>query len=680
MKSWIMGFSAFVLSGFGLVSAQETGRMGNTYTPDYFERFAPRTAFDMVRQLPGISIDDREDNGARGFGQASGNVLINGQRISGKSNSARDALGRIQAENVTRIEVVDASTLDIPGLSGQVVNVIADASEGISGTWRWGARFRENLRPYYDNVELAVSGGSGALAWSLEAKSEPRRGGAAGLERVFDAAGNLTERRKEDFTFIATRPSVAGSASWTPANGHIANINGNAALWQPNIKEVSKRKPLSGPESRRLFQRAEDEWNFEIGGDYALGLGPGRAKIIGLVRRENSDFINRVTSAALDGSFRDVSVFDQLIDEGEYIVRGEYDFSFAEGRDWQIAVEGAFNYLDSEAALAISTGDGPLIDEPLTNASSRVEEQRAEASITYSRPLTPSINFQTSLGVEVSELSQSGAAGQTRTLTRPKGYVQAAWTPNSKTSMTARVSREVGQLNFFDFISSVNLNQENTREGNPEIVPQQSWRAELITERDFGVWGAGALTLYGEDIEDIVDRIPIGTGDGPGNIDTAQRFGAEIDVTLKLDPVGIAGGQVELSSNLVTSTVDDPVTLRSRRINNDNVSFVSIEYRHDVNESDWAYGFGASSEREAATFNLAQRYHETKNPGDAFVFVEHKDLSGMTGTIRLENLVNQRDKAAREFYDTNRLGPLIGSEVRDRKFGPRFILGLEGSF
>src|SRR3954469_2465363 len=85
---------------------------GRTYTPADFARFAPRNALDMLNNVPGFSID-AGDTERRGLGQATGNVLINGQRYSGKSTDVTSELQRISAANVVRIEVADAATLNI---------------------------------------------------------------------------------------------------------------------------------------------------------------------------------------------------------------------------------------------------------------------------------------------------------------------------------------------------------------------------------------------------------------------------------------------------------------------------------------------------------------------------------------------------------------------------------------
>src|SRR3569833_2337534 len=75
------------------------------YTPADFARFAPNTALDMLEQVPSFSIQT-VDTTTRGLGQASENVLINGQRITTKSGGAVAQLQRTAASRVERIEIV----------------------------------------------------------------------------------------------------------------------------------------------------------------------------------------------------------------------------------------------------------------------------------------------------------------------------------------------------------------------------------------------------------------------------------------------------------------------------------------------------------------------------------------------------------------------------------------------
>ena len=54
----------------------ETASGGDIYTPEDFARFAPRSALDMLRQVPGFTIISQDQG--RGLGQANDNVIVNG--------------------------------------------------------------------------------------------------------------------------------------------------------------------------------------------------------------------------------------------------------------------------------------------------------------------------------------------------------------------------------------------------------------------------------------------------------------------------------------------------------------------------------------------------------------------------------------------------------------------------
>jgi hypothetical protein len=99
----------------------------------------------MLVQVPSFTI--RRADQERGLGQASENVLINGQRIANKSGGAIDELQRVSAANVARIEIVDASTLGIAGLAGQVANVILLETEDLQRAVRMGAERPRALSP-----------------------------------------------------------------------------------------------------------------------------------------------------------------------------------------------------------------------------------------------------------------------------------------------------------------------------------------------------------------------------------------------------------------------------------------------------------------------------------------------------------------------------------------------------
>ncbi|MEO1406010.1 MAG: TonB-dependent receptor, partial [Pseudomonadota bacterium] len=627
-----------------------------TFTPDYFSRFAPQTALDMVEELPGFVIEqDEDDDGpSRGFGQANGNVLINGQRISGKSNGATDALGRIAASSVERIELLDGASLDIPGLSGQVANVVAEAS-GLTGTYEYRATFRRRLEPNFGEGEISLSGKRGKLDWNVGVQLENFRGGAQGIENVFDGAGQLIDVRPEEGQSRGNVPSLSGNLTWSPANGHIGNFNFNVGWFDFRFTELGFRRPVNNVDTTRFFERAEDEFNAEIGGDYEINLGPGRLKTIALFNFENSPIVNSVLETPDDSSPALGSIFDQDIDELEAIGRLEYTIAPRPNRDWQLSVEGAFNSLDATSEFQVLNPAGQFDIVQVDGATTRVEELRGEANLTHGRKFSDKISAQASVGAEVSQLTQSGPGGLERTFFRPKGFVSVSWNASNALDITARVERQVGQLNFFDFVSSVNLGAENENAGNPDLVPEQSWLGEIEFESNFGDYGAATLRVFGERIEDVIDRVPItNTLDGVGNIGNGERFGAELNATLKLDPIGLKGLQFEIEGEARRSNITDPLTGANRRINEDLVSFIFAELRWDIPQTDFALSLGYDQERRARVFRIDESFQFVATPGFAFVEAEHKDLFGMRAFVRVANLLDLDENFERTFFVDNR--------------------------
>jgi len=86
------------------------------YMPGQFAYFAPKTALDMLERVPDFTIRPGEDG--------MGNVLVDGEPVDGAAGSVREHLAAIPADNVLRIEVIDASAHGIPGVTGSLANIV----------------------------------------------------------------------------------------------------------------------------------------------------------------------------------------------------------------------------------------------------------------------------------------------------------------------------------------------------------------------------------------------------------------------------------------------------------------------------------------------------------------------------------------------------------------------------
>src|SRR5947209_14117669 len=127
--------AAVLLAGIGSgAAAQKQGAGGRTvYQADYFRTFSPSNALQIVQRVPGFTLDTG-DTSVRGFGQAAGNVVINGQRPSSKADTLDVILSRIPASRVARVEIGPGALFgsEYAG-KAQVLNLITTAQGGLAG-------------------------------------------------------------------------------------------------------------------------------------------------------------------------------------------------------------------------------------------------------------------------------------------------------------------------------------------------------------------------------------------------------------------------------------------------------------------------------------------------------------------------------------------------------------------
>ena len=656
-----------------------TQQGGRSYTPADFARFAPRNAFDMLSQVPGFSIETA-DTDVRGLGQASGNVLINGERWSGKSTDIATELRRISAASVIRIDIVDAATLEVPGLSGQVANIVT-ASRGLSGNFAWRPQIRaRRTEARLFNGEASISGALGGTDFTLSFANDSYRNGNAGPEIVFTPAGDILDRRDEVLYVYGDRPRLSGTIRRNFGDGSVLNANAAFGLLINDVEEISLRSGPGQPDRERRVQEREREHNYELGGDYEFGLGDGRLKLIGLRRFEHSPFRQTLVQTFADDRPVEGQRFTQVADETETIGRGEYRWN-AGGADWQVSLEGALNRLDIENALFNRNSAGIFVPVPFPNAAATVQERRAEAALTYGRPLSSELSLQASVAAEYSQISQDGAGGITRTFYRPKGFLNLAWRPEPGLDISARIERQVGQLNFFDFVASANVSGGTTNAGNANLVPPQSWNGQLQATRSIGAWGTATARLYGRLISDIVDIIPVGTnGQSPGNLDgTATIYGLQWTSTFNFDPIGWRGAKLDLDLQFQRTALDDPLTGERRPINENLTRRIAANLRHDIPGSDWAYGGGYNQFRQSALYRLDQTWQFLAKPGLLGVYIENKDVLGLTVRASADNLLGDNESFRRDFHDGRRPNPILFTEYRDRFSGPIFTLSISGT-
>jgi hypothetical protein len=650
------------------------------FTPADFARFAPKNALDMLRQVPGFSI--READEERGLGQASENVLINGQRIANKSGGAVDELSRIAVANVERIEIVEAASLGIAGLTGQVANIIVKAQKSSSGQFEWNPVFR----PHYAKPELlggsiSYTGKSGPIDYSLSLGNSFGRGGFGGPIEIFDAGGLLTERRNEIYHAEVEQPKLLGKFGIDGPGSSVGNVSlMYGPYWQP-VHIRDRRTRLDGNDSRRTTADKLAGYRTEYNGDYEFAAGPGRLKLIGLRKFDHEPLVTTQITTFDSGAPSEGTRLNRDTRIGELIGRAEYKWKGG-ANDWQFSLERAFNYLDQRGRLFELSGNGEFEEVEFPNGTGRVEEVRYEALGTLSRALASNLDLQVAAGAEISRLDRVDGDLPPRKFVRPKGSVTVGWRPAAGWDLSLKLRRRVGQISFYDFLDQPKLSQDRENAGNPDLVPPQSWEMETEIGRDLGAWGKVRLRLWHHRVEDIVDVIPIGESEqGVGNLPHARRSGFESVNTIQFDPLGWTGAKLDATFGMERTSVRDPLTGGKRPISGVQDRWAYLTLRHDVPKTSLAWGASAEYTHFAKYYYPTEVYRSWEGPWWIGLFVEHKDLAGLTVRAEIYNVLNARHLFDRTVYAGRRTeAPVSFIQRHDQLIGPLISFSVKGDF
>ncbi len=668
-----------------------------TYNAEFFARYKPNSALEMVRRVPGFQIDDGDDK--RGFGAASGNILINDRYPSAKQDTASRILERIPASQVERIDLIRGRVRGID-LRSQSTVVSIILRDDIPATARWDLALRKTstLSPWTVRGSVSVSDTWKSLEYNAGLVYRRFRSSESGVEDIFDPSGALREARLEE-DFRRGNMSFANFHMLTSIGETLITVNTRFGT----VEFVETLDSVAAPQapdvqSDDFFVDTGDEQQFEIGADAERSLGSNLlAKAILLYTREDEDQTatqNRVDSA---GALEFTRFADSNIVQSEAISRLEFDWAGWENHAVKFDIEAARNVIDAALVLTEDDGSGPVV-VPVPGANTRVEEDRIEFLLndTWFRG---DLEIGYGIGGESSTIRQTGDATNERSFTFLKPNVYVAYSPTQERQTRLRVAREVSQLDFFDFVSSTVFQEDDLALGNPDLEPESTWVAELSEERRFGELGVFKITLFYHWISEVEDLLPLEAlpplnelFEVPGNIGSGERWGAELEATIPLDRLGLAGARLDIEGRLQDSKVTDPVTGEDRvlsgegdvrkplSLRNENRYAFGVDFRQDFEVARFAWGWNVRKRGNRFEYKVNELV-EHEDGLEANVFVETTRWWGLKMRLAAENLTDFHQFRFRTIYTGERdLSPLDVIEIRDRTDGVRVVLTLAGSF
>jgi len=663
-----------------------------SYQASYFDRIQPVTAFDMVKQVPGFQLDD-DINDVRGFGTASGNILIDDRRPSTKRDSLTAILTRIPASSVERIELIrgQVRNIDMRGQSSMLNIILRD---GIPASVQWELASRQTFGhgPLKPEGAISLADNWKGIDYNIGVDTRWSSVGRKGIDDILDANNVLQEERmdKRDNrnTVLKTNFNAAG---WLGENYIQLNTVYNYSK-QHTFTNSDRINRLTNVERNVFFDDIEKEPVVEAGLDVERELMPDFiGKAILLYVHGNRDIFNSQRDTSGTGVQTLYRLATGELKSTEAIARLEFDWSGFDNHALQFNVERAANTLDSTLGQTDDRGLGP-VPVLVPGANGVVEEIRWD-TLTKDTWTMGQFELSYGIGTEASTLTQTGDAELERSFFFLKPQAAATWAWQNRDQTRLELEREISQLNLEEFVSATEFLDNDIVLGNPNIKPDATWKLELGHDKRFGANAVVKLTLFHHWIEDTLDFLPItDTFEAIGNIGDGRRWGVMWESSVPLDWVGLRSAKLDLKARLQDSSVTDPVTGVDRVLSIKTISggpiFFNVEnnyawemnFRQDFQASKLAWGWKMMDRAEQYQYKADELIIYDENT-DIHAYIESSRWFGMKMQFGAENILNFHEDRYRVIYTGAREQSLVDStELRDRTRGFRLNMTITGNF
>lgn len=689
--------SALALGLFAATAnAQEntthTGRTANSaivgFDPEFFSAFNPLTARDMVNRVPGFSLSGG-NGGRRGLADSFGNLLVDGRRPSNKTISLGSVLQRIPAGDVERIELIrePVPQYEMRG-HARLVNIVLREGAGSSGSWSARADHFDGGRVGGEG-EIAYTTRIGATDLNVGLESQLRGPRTRRRESLFDGSGAQVEARNEidqrRFWEHTATASLARQAGESTRFG----IDGRFFYWE---QQRHRRSFIDGFAAGTGFPL-----RFEQSATTNYGRG---GSLTGTLNHDFNDRLSSTTTLLLrreqwdDGpepfeTYDPVNFVNAVIltangQASETVLRQSLNYTLNDRHSVEIGAEAAINWRDTSLNLQFDDG-ATITPVPVPAADTRIEEQRAELFINHVWSLRDTLNLESGIRFETSGIEQTGDTAQSRNFSYPKPSVALTWQASPDTSIRVSGRRDVDQLDFGKFASSVDIADNNAVIGNPDYEPQRTWTLEAEIQRRIGEGGSATFRIGQDWIEGVDDFISIVTPDGifdaPGNIGDGTIFRLTGEVSLPLDVLGLSNAVLDGFLEWYNTDIFDTLTRQQRHLSGFREWELRLDYRQTFPALGLAWGWDYFWLSDAEVYRASEYRLLGRTDGDLDIYIETTRWAGLTTRLGIDQSLDNGNSRERVFYQGSRaLNVIDATEYQNRRDGPRIFLQLRGTF
>ncbi len=354
----VMVFPVAVLLAAG-TSAEEPNVL--TYPATFFAQARPDTAYDMIARLPGFVFNN--GNTARGFAGTAGNVLIDGQRPTSKTDDLESILTRIPASDVERIDLIRGGA---PGINMQgqtaIANVIrkkVDSTQIVADIE--GTVFLDSHTVPKASLEYIRQSGDSTYEASITRFGDYDEAVGTGTHTLTDVQNGTSIVQPAHDNGVGAGFGLTGAATVPLFGGEFKT---NLTLQDTPFRSAIFYEPPGVPEAIRNLS---GDQNGELGLHRKGMLAGLEVESVLLQRLSHLSDINTLQAP------NDSERFSSSSNTGESIARETVRYRPLDALTFEAGGEAAYNFLNGTSSF-VQNG----VDVPLPTPNPNVAEHRNE--------------------------------------------------------------------------------------------------------------------------------------------------------------------------------------------------------------------------------------------------------------------------------------------------------------
>lgn len=639
------------------------------FSATFFNDFAPQHALDVVHNIPGFRVELGKD--IRGLAGGGGNVLVDGIRVSAKSGGLEEVLKRIPFAQIDKVMLIRGNQgVSDAGSQTIVANIIRKKIDTV-GQLALSVH-HDFAGKWYPQGEMSYAVQFGA--WQSNSKFDVILQDQVQVSeyRFFNSDALFQGETTEDKSTALNE--LFASADFSKQLGEESiqlNMRAGKSQYRPVLTRINKiDNSLFSNDRNSIYHTAE------ISADWRRPFADWQWRTIGLATFTHWT-IDRASKQSI-GSMLSSEQYDFQRNKWESIIRNSW-LKSTDKQSVEFGLELAYNHINVNTRYTKTDTAGNTGQVLLPAANVEVSELRLDAFFNKQWQWKHGVSMSLGLAGEYSNITAEGdsESDEDYQFIKPSLTVNKQW--NKQWLSQISFDRTVNQLDFKLYAAQSNADTNRDHGGNTSLKPDSFYQLALTNDYQLSEQSALRLTAFYRWYQDVLEHQLNEAGTSSLiNSGDATSIGGKMVITYSTDDV-LPGGLLSATWQTQTSSYDDVLTAKSRRLTGETHPEAEIAFRQDLTNHDMAWGITAMLEDKTRYYYVDEISAE-RTSINWQGFLEYRGWQYGNLTLLVDRLGDYSTKEQRVFYSPDRAGNVSSITQISRLEQTHLSLTLKKSF